>query len=76
MQSGLPSPTTGQRMGALPLDIVDSSLQNQTTTGALAKYEINNSGKVVTSSSRQVSISDGVTLSLLSADPGKQSASR
>ena len=56
--------------GALPLDIVDANLQNQTTTGALAQYVVNNSGKVVTSSSRQITVSDGLTVSLLSSNPG------
>ncbi|MEO8597958.1 MAG: flagellar filament capping protein FliD [Candidatus Solibacter sp.] len=56
--------------GELPLDLVDSSLQDQKTTGELAQYEINNSGKVVTSSSRQISISEGLTVNLLSASSG------
>ena len=58
-------------VGALPLDIVDANLQNQTTTGALAQYVVNNSGKVVTSSSRQVTVSDGLTVNLLSSNSGK-----
>jgi flagellar hook-associated protein 2 len=57
-------------VGALPLDIVDANLQNQTTTGALAQYVVNNSGKVVTSSSRQVTVSDGITVNLLSSNSG------
>jgi flagellar capping protein FliD len=57
-------------VGALPLDIVDANLQNQTTAGALAQYVVNNSGKVVTSSSRQVTVSDGLTVSLLSSNSG------
>ena len=61
----------GNDAGALALDIVDANLQNQTTTGELAQYVVNNSGKVVTSSSRQVSISDGLTLNLLSSSSGK-----
>ena len=56
--------------GAVSLDIVDANLQDQTTTGALAQYVVNNSGKVVTSASRQVTVSDGLTLNLLTSDPG------
>ena len=61
----------GNDAGALALDIVDANLQNQTTKGELAQYVVNNSGKVVTSASRQVSISDGLTLNLLSSSSGK-----
>jgi len=56
--------------GELPLDVVDPSLQDQKTTGELAQYVVNNSGKVVTSVTRQVSISDGITVNLLSANSG------
>ena len=56
--------------GAVSLDITDANLQDQTTTGALAQYVVNNSGKVVTSASRQVTVSDGLTLNLLTSDPG------
>ena len=45
-------------------------MQDQKTTGELAQYVVNNSGKVVTSATRQVSISDGLTSTCLSADPG------
>jgi flagellar hook-associated protein 2 len=57
-------------VGALPLDIVDANLQNQTTTGALAQFVVNSSGKVVTSLSRQVTVSDGITVNLLSSNSG------
>src|SRR5436309_1590425 len=33
----------GDSPGALALDIVDANLQNQTTTGELAQYVVNNS---------------------------------
>ena len=54
----------GVDAGELPLDIVDPTLQDQKTTGELAQYVVNNSGKVVTSASRQISISDGLTVNL------------
>jgi flagellar hook-associated protein 2 len=41
------------------------SLQKQQTAGTLASYEIDNSGTTVTSASRDVTVSTGVTLSLL-----------
>jgi flagellar hook-associated protein 2 len=41
------------------------SLQSQQTAGTLASYEIDGSGNTVTSNSRDVTVSTGVTLSLL-----------
>jgi len=56
--------------GELPLDVLDPSLHDQKTTGELAQYVVNGSGKVVTSATRQVSISEGITVNLLSANSG------
>ncbi len=44
-----------------------ASLQNQTTAGALAEYEMNGSGVVATSNSRSVTVANGVTFNLLSS---------
>jgi flagellar hook-associated protein 2 len=65
-------------LGATPLDIVDgsSSLQTQMVDGAPAQYVVNNaktadglSPLVVTSTSRSVNISTGLTLNLLASAP-------
>ena len=47
------------------------SLQNQQTAGSLAQYQVDGSGTTVTSTSRDITVSTGVTLSLLatSASP-------
>lgn len=60
------------QLGAVTPDILDngSSLQQRQTTGAQAKYIVNNSGITVTSSSRSVSIANGVTLNLQAGDAG------
>jgi flagellar hook-associated protein 2 len=60
-------------LGAMSLDIQTSqgaSLQKQQTAGSLAQYVVDNSGNTVTSNSRSVTISTGVTLQLNSSDPG------
>jgi flagellar hook-associated protein 2 len=61
-------------LGPMTLDIQNASgasLQTQgTTPGRLASYEIDDSGKMVTSSSRTITVSDGVDLTLQSSDPG------
>ena len=61
-------------LGPMTLDIQNAagaSLQTQgTTPGRLASYEVDDSGNVVTSSSRTVTVSDGVDLTLQSSDPG------
>ena len=41
------------------------SLQSQQTAGSLAQYQVDGSGTTVSSASRQVTVSNGVTLSLL-----------
>lgn len=56
--------------GAISLDIVDPSLQDQQTTGALAQYVVGDSGKVVTGTSRTVSISTGLTVTMNAGDSG------
>ena len=61
-------------LGPMTLDIQNASgtsLQTQgTTSGRLASYVVDDSGNVVTSSSRTVTVSDGVDLTLQSSDPG------
>jgi flagellar hook-associated protein 2 len=61
-------------LGPMTLDIQNASgtsLQTQgTTPGRLASYEVDNSGNVVTSNSRTVTVSDGVELTLLAGDDG------
>jgi flagellar hook-associated protein 2 len=59
-------------LGDVPLDIQDGgiSLQTQQTQGRLAQYIVNGSGTTVTSDSRTVRISAGLTLNLLASDPG------
>jgi flagellar hook-associated protein 2 len=54
------------KLGDIAPDLTDSgvSLQTQQTTGALARYIVNSSGKTVTSSTRSVSIATGVTVEL------------
>jgi flagellar hook-associated protein 2 len=53
--------------GDLKPDVIVSEvdLQQQQTTGALAHFVVNNSGKDVASSTRTVSIADGLTVKLL-----------
>lgn len=59
-------------LGTMTPDILDggSSLQTQQTVGAQAQYIVNNSGITVTSSSRTVSIANGLTVNLLAKDLG------
>ncbi len=61
------------QLGNLAPDLLDggSSLQTQHATGTLARYIVNGSGNIVTSSSRSVTIAQGVTVTLAaaSADP-------
>jgi flagellar capping protein FliD len=52
------------------LDLEDGvSLKDQQTAGKPARYEVNNSGTVVESASRTISVSDGVTLTLEGSSP-------
>ena len=55
-------------LGKVPLDIVDggNSLQTQ-TDGRQAQYEVNNSGKTVTSTTRSVEIATGIRVNLLAS---------
>jgi flagellar hook-associated protein 2 len=60
-------------LGYLPLDIQDSSgdsLQTQGSYGGSASYIVDGSGNTVTSDSPSVTIATGLTINLLSADPG------
>jgi len=53
-------------------DILDNGSSLQTgTAGAQAQYIVNGSGNTVTSTSRSVSIANGVTVNLLAGDSGK-----
>lgn len=52
------------------LIVSQKDLQQQQTTGALAHYIVNNSGKDVSSESRSVSIATGVNVNLLAKDGG------
>jgi flagellar capping protein FliD len=57
--------------GAVTLDIQKTaSLQNPQGTGALATYEVLNSGKTVSSNSRTVTVAEGVSLTLLARSAG------
>ncbi len=58
-----------QSLGDSPVDLQlnGASLQTPQTTGSLAQYEVNGSGLVVSSTSRTATISNGVTINLLSA---------
>jgi flagellar hook-associated protein 2 len=60
-------------LGAQTLDIQNSSgasLQTQGPAGSLARYIVDGSGNTVTSNSRAVTISTGLTVNLQSSDPG------
>jgi flagellar hook-associated protein 2 len=59
-------------LGDIPLDIKDNgaSLQTQQSQGRLAQYIVNGSGITISSDSRSVNISDGLSVSLLSSSPG------
>jgi flagellar hook-associated protein 2 len=60
-------------LGAQTLDIQDSngnSLQAQGPAGSQAQYIVDGSGETVTSDSRSVTIASGLTVNLLSSDPG------
>jgi flagellar hook-associated protein 2 len=46
-----------------------ANFQNEQTAGVLASYEINNSGVVNSSATRNITISDGVTATLLGTSP-------
>ena len=58
-----------QQLGDSPVDLQLNgvSLQAQQTTGSLAQYEVNGSGITVQSNTRSITISNGVTVNLLSA---------
>ncbi len=59
------------QLGTGKPDILDNSAGLQSgTAGALAQYIVNNSGMTVSSSSRTVSIANGVTVNLLAASGG------
>jgi flagellar hook-associated protein 2 len=47
-----------------------ASFQREQTTGTLASYEINNSGVINSSATRNITISDGVTATLLGTSGG------
>ena len=60
-------------LGPQTLDIQNSSgasLQTQGPVGSPARYIVDGSGLTVTSDSRSVTIASGLTLNLLSSDPG------
>jgi flagellar hook-associated protein 2 len=60
-------------LGATTLDIQDSSgasLQTQQQGGEEAEYEVNNSGVIVDSNTRNVSIATGLNLNLLATSSG------
>lgn len=60
-------------LGPITLDIQNASgtsLQTTQSSGGLASYEVDNSGSVVTSNSRTITVSNGVSLTLLASDPG------
>ncbi|MFY9724466.1 MAG: flagellar filament capping protein FliD [Bryobacteraceae bacterium] len=60
-------------LGAETLDIQDSngdSLQTQGPAGSQASYIVDGSGNTVASDSRSVTLSPGLTVNLLSSDPG------
>jgi flagellar hook-associated protein 2 len=61
-------------LGPVNLDILNAagvSQQTQgTTPGRLASYQVDDSGKNVTSNSRTVTVSDGVDLTMLASEPG------
>jgi flagellar hook-associated protein 2 len=63
---------TATKPGDLAPDLTvgPTSLQKQQTTGALADYVVNNSGKDVTSDTRSVTIANGVSVTLLAKDNG------
>ncbi|HJT86699.1 MAG TPA: flagellar filament capping protein FliD [Bryobacteraceae bacterium] len=61
-------------LAPMTLDILaptGASLQQPQQVGRPAEYIVNDSGNQVTSNSRTVDISDGVTLTLLASHPGK-----
>jgi flagellar hook-associated protein 2 len=62
----------GVALGNSPVDLKygGSSLQTAQTVGKLAQYVVNGSAKVVTSSTRSVSIAEGVNVTLLASDSG------
>ncbi|MGD0500134.1 MAG: flagellar filament capping protein FliD [Bryobacteraceae bacterium] len=62
-------------LGQRKLDILDGGTSLQTpqtedTQGSLASYVVDNSGVTATSDSRTIQIADGLTVNLLSGDPG------
>lgn len=63
---------TATKPGDVKPDLIVSEvdLQEQQTTGSLAHYVVNNSGKDVTSSSRTVSIATGVNVTLAEKTSG------
>jgi flagellar hook-associated protein 2 len=61
------------KLGDAPVDLQKTagvSLQTPQTVGALAQYVVDNSGVTVSSNTRSVSISTGVTLNLLTTSTG------
>ena len=54
----------------LDIQLIGTGLQTAQTTGVLASYIVNDSGETVTSDSRSVDIAPGLTVNLLSSDPG------
>jgi flagellar hook-associated protein 2 len=61
---------TAAKPGDLKPDLIVSqvNLQQQQTTGALARYVVNNSGNTVSSDTRSVTIATGVNVTLLAKD--------
>jgi flagellar hook-associated protein 2 len=59
-------------LGQQTLNLKDggTNLLTPTPNGSLAQYVVNGSGHVVTSTSRSVSISDGLSVNLLGSSPG------
>ena len=55
----------------LDLQLNGTSLQNPTPNGSLAQYVVNGSGQTVTSTSRSVSIANGLTVNLLGSQTGQ-----
>ncbi len=60
-------------LGPIALNLSDgtTSLQTQQAPGELAQYVVNGSGNVVSSTTRSVSIANGLSLDLISSDAGQ-----
>ena len=62
----------GAALGDAPVDLLDGgvSLQTKQVTGRPAQYVVDHSGVTVSSTSRAVVIADGLTVNLLTSNPG------